>query len=147
MLWTRFLNIISLVKGIQGVPCSLMWNLIGFYNGDETDAYLFFACHLCSLLSTYVEGTLSVYVGETVNPVWFSGHQAGILRALRQEDQVRENLPEVSRLQGGLPPGVPRAMPPAVHSHRDWHASQKRRGTTPADILGHCAKHHIPSRP
>ena len=48
-----------------------------------------------------------LYVGETVYPVLPLGHQARVLRALWQEDQVREDLPEVSRLQGGLPPGVP----------------------------------------
>ena len=73
----------------------------------------------------------------------FVGHQARDLRALRQEDQVWEDLPEVSRLQGGLPPRVPRAMPSAVHPHRGWHAHQNWRGTTRAEIC-HFAKCHVP---
>lgn len=56
------------------------------------------------------------------------GHQTRVLRPVREEDQVWQDLAQVSGLQGGVAPRVPGALPSAVHPQSRGHAGQSGRG-------------------
>lgn len=69
--------------------------------------------------------------GSTVDAAHLTyptGHQAGVLRALWEADQIWQDIPEVSRLQGGRAPRVSGALRSALHSQPDRHAGEERRG-------------------